>query len=212
MSRMSDEKSRNCYIIGAGEFYGFRKKPCRNDYIIAADGGYGYLQMERTEPHLVIGDFDSIKEIPHHPNLIVLPKDKDDTDTMAAVREGLKEGCHTFHIYGGTGGRMDHTLANIQILSYLSIEGKQGFLYGHNYTMTTITDNSVSFGKEQQGFLSIFAQSEKARGVTLQGLKYGLDQAVITNQYPIGISNEFVGKESSITVEKGTLLLYYENV
>ena len=129
---------------------------------------------------------------------------------MAAVREGLKAGCERFHIYGGTGGRMDHTLANIQILSYLSQEGKQGFLYDRENIMTTIKNESVYFGKEQQGIISIFAQSEVARGVTLKGLKYELNQAVVTNQYPIGVSNEFIGEDSCVTVEEGTLLLYYQ--
>ena len=196
-----------CYIIGAGENYGLNFIPTSNDFVIAADAGIRYLEQYGITADLVIGDFDSLDYIPSHPNTTVLNVEKDDTDMLAAVREGIKAGYSIFHIYGGTGGRIDHTIANIQILTYLAQNSMQGFLFGRDCVITAITNRKMTFEAISSGYVSVFSHTEKSEGVYLQGLKYELDNAILTNTFPLGVSNEFIGKESSISVSRGTLLI-----
>ena len=198
-----------CYVVGAGENYGLDFVPRPEDFVIAADAGFRYLQQSGISVDLAVGDFDTLQERPAHPHVIALSREKDDTDMRAAVREGIREGYEVFHIYCGTGGRIDHTIANLQLLAELSRGGMRGFLFGKDSVMTAVTDGQIGFPKEFSGFVSVFAHSEKAEGVWLRGLKYKLENAVLTNTFPLGVSNEFTGEESSISVEKGTLLIVY---
>lgn len=198
-----------CYIVGAGENYGLDFWPAPEDLVIAADAGLRYLEEQNIRTDLVIGDFDTMKCIPKHPNTIALSAEKDDTDTLAAVREGIRAGYTCFHIYCGTGGRIDHTMANLQVIAYLSKNNMRGFLFDHGSVITAITNGRLCFEKIPSGYLSVFSASTKAEGVTLSGLKYELNNAVLTNTFPIGVSNEFVGKESSISVSDGTLFLVF---
>lgn len=198
-----------CYIIGAGENYELDFTPTSDDFIIAADAGLRYLEQCGITADLVIGDFDSLNGIPAHPNTKELNPEKDDTDMFAAVREGIKSGYSVFHIYCGMGGRIDHTIANIQILAYLSQNDMQGFLFGKDSVITAITNQKIAFEKIPSGYISVFSCTEKSEGVNLQGLKYELDNAVLTNTFPLGVSNEFIEKESSISVGTGTLLIVF---
>lgn len=202
-------KNGICYIVGAGENFGIDFQPTENDFVIAADAGLSNLTQAGISTDLAIGDFDTLNTIPQHTNVIPLNTEKDDTDMLAAVREGIKAGYYIFCIYCGTGGRIDHTLANLQILSFLSENGRQGFLIDYDSIITAITNRKISFDRIQSGFVSIFSYSPKAEGVCLQGLKYELDKAVLTNTFPVGVSNEFIGKESSISVDNGTLLIVF---
>lgn len=198
-----------CYIVGAGEKYGPDFAPSTNDYVIAADAGIRYLEQCGITADLVIGDFDSLNDIPAHPNTKILSAEKDDTDMLAAVREGIKAGYRDFHIYCGTGGRIDHTLANLQVLAYLSENGMQGFLFDKDSVITAITNRMLSFDPIPSGYISVFSHTAKSEGVYLHGLKYELNNAVLTNTFPLGVSNEFVGMVSRISVESGTLLIVF---
>lgn len=202
-------KNAICYIIGAGENYGLDFTPTTDDFVIAADAGIRYLKQRGLTANLVIGDFDSFNDIPAHPNTKELNPEKDDTDMFAAVREGIKAGYSFFHIYCGMGGRIDHTIANMQILAYLSQNDMQGFLFGKDSVITAITNRNISFDKVPSGYISVFSYTEKSEGVNLQNLKYELNNAVLTNTFPLGVSNEFIGKESSISVSDGTLLIVF---
>lgn len=202
-------KNNVCYIVGAGTFYGPAPTPGAGDLVIAADGGYRALKTLGIRVDMVVGDFDSLETRPDHPNVIPLPKEKDDTDMLAALRMGLERGYQSFHLYGGTGGRVDHTLANVQCLSWLSRRGARGFLHGDGWTATAVTDGTAAFGPEHSGFVSVFCQGERAEGVWLRGLKYPLSDAVLSFDFPLGVSNEFTGVPSSVTVEKGTLLVVW---
>lgn len=197
-----------CYIVGAGECSRLLLNLKKEDYVIAVDGGYEYLKGNRID--LVIGDFDSLSYVPEHPNVIVLKPEKDDTDMMAALKEGLKRGYETFYIYGGCGGRIDHTLANIQSLAYLSQQGARGYLLYDNQVITIIQNDSIVFQSDKKGYVSVFSFGEKAEGVTLKGLKYPLENAVLSDKFPLGVSNEFTGVMSEISVKKGRLIVVYQ--
>ena len=202
-------KERICYVVGAGENFRLDFQPATGDLVIAADAGLRYLEEQGIRADLVIGDFDTLKYIPGHSNTIALNAEKDDTDTLAAVREGIMAGYTSFHIYCGTGGRIDHTMANLQVLAYLSANNMRGFLFDNGTVITAMTNGSLCFGKIPCGYVSVFSCSEKAEGVTLCGLKYELNNATLTNTFPIGVSNEFIGRESSISVSSGTLFIVF---
>jgi thiamine pyrophosphokinase len=202
-------KNKICYVVGAGENYGLDFALCSSDMLIAADAGLRYIEKSGRSADLMIGDFDTLRYKPEHGNVVELSAEKDDTDMLAAVREGVKAGYEVFHIYCGMGGRVEHTIANVQLLAKLSQSGKQGFLFGKNCVMTIIANKTLTFPKQATGFISVFSYSEKSEGVYLKGLKYELHNATLTSAFPIGVSNEFTGSESKIVVKSGTLLIVY---
>ena len=198
-----------CYIVGAGENYGLDFQKNDGDYVIAADGGLVYLHERGIMADLLIGDFDSLGEKPYYANIIPLEGEKDDTDMLAAVREGMARGYDFFYIYCGTGGRFEHTLANIQTLGFLAQSGKRGFLIEQNSIITVISDGSICFDSSYAGYVSVFSYSETATGVSIKGLKYELENHVLTNIFPVGTSNEFIGATSTISVTGGALLIVF---
>lgn len=200
-----------CYIFGAGDYYGPLPYPAKEDFVIAVDGGFEHLKAQNIAPNLVIGDFDSLQEPVSalDTNVVVLPQEKDDTDMMAALQSGQSRGYRTFHIYGGTGGRLDHTLANIQCLAYLNRMGSQGLLFDRDTVITVISNGRMSFPAKARGLLSIFALTDVASGVCESGLKYSLHDAMLQNMYPLGISNEFTGQPSELSVKEGALIVIY---
>ena len=140
-----------CYIIGAGQVDALTLNTDESDYIIAADAGYLHLAGLTAVADLVVGDFDSMPHKPNHPNVIVHPVEKDKTDMILALDEGLRRGYKKFIILGGLGGRLDHTFANIQALSYLASFGARGYLLGEGTAVTVIRNGSLSFGGGKKG-------------------------------------------------------------
>ena len=95
---------KRCFIFAAGTFCGLRERPGEpGDLVIAADAGFRICRKLGITPDLLMGDFDSMEAPKDFTHLIRAPVEKDDTDTMLAVKEGLRQGCGEFHIYGGTG-------------------------------------------------------------------------------------------------------------
>jgi thiamine pyrophosphokinase len=196
-----------CYVVGAGDCDDFPIAPHAEAFVIAADAGYRHLARLGIEPDLLIGDFDSLAEKPTFPRIISLNQDKDETDSFAAVREGLGLGYRLFHLYGCFGGRADHSLANLQLLAYLAENGAQGWLFDKNSAITAISGSALGFANECQGTVSVFSHSSRSQGVTIKGLKYELAEAELTNTVSVGVSNEFCGKKSLISVREGTLMI-----
>ena len=208
---------RKCIIVGAGEFDIANWNYASGDYIIAADAGWVVLDELGILPNLLIGDMDSLLEHDIVPTewdkceIEILPTQKDDTDMLAAIKRGLELGYDEFHIYGSLGGRLDHTLANIQCLLFLHNRGARGILYGKKCTLELICNEIRRYPASMKGRISVFSFSRQAKGVTEKGLCYTLDKAVLDAEFPIGVSNEFIGCESSVEVEDGMLLLYTES-
>lgn len=204
-----------CYLIGAGDFaaQAFEKRPPRRgDFVVAADGGYDALKRfsgKKAEADLVVGDFDSLASIPTGGGIIRYPAKKDQTDMFLAMEEGLARGYRIFFIYGATGGRLDHTIGNFQLLSHLANRGGIGFLIGITENVTIVKDKELHFTTEAKGTVSVFSHGGEARGVSLTGLKYSLDDATLASDFPLGVSNEFIGFSSEIFVEKGELLIVW---
>lgn len=200
-----------CYIFGAGEYYYLPKIiPDTGDFVIAADGGYLFLKENDIPVNLVVGDFDSMPSPQSNEvEILVLPKEKDNTDMSAAIDEGMRRGYRVFHIYGGTGGRIDHTLANIQCITDISQKGGRGFLFDKDVIITSINNDSIAFSERAEGTISIFSHSETSTGIYLKGLKYPLSNATLYNTNPLGVSNEFIGVTATVKVECGTLIVIY---
>lgn len=200
-----------CVIFGAGAYTAPKLKRDKNTLVIAADGGYAEAKTAGFDPDIIIGDFDSGAAPTDTEAFVVkLNRDKDDTDMLAAVKTGLRRGCDTFVIYGGTGGRLDHTVANFGTLAYLNAFGAQGYLVDEHSVATVVTDGKFMPPKTAVGTVSVFAYGGNATGVTLKGLKFPLDNYELTPEFPIGVSNETVdGKRAEITVKHGTLLIFF---
>lgn len=198
-----------CVIFCAGGFEKLARPIQKDDYILAADGGLAHLQKLGLTPDGIIGDFDSLGYVPQ--NSQVFPVEKDDTDSMLAVRKGLELGYKEFILYGALDGpRLDHTIANLQTLLFLESQGAKGTLVGLKYLITTVKNGVLKLPLAQEGIVSVFCLGEKARGVTIRGLKYGLENGQLDSGFPLGVSNHFVGKESSVAVEEGTLIVMYD--
>lgn len=208
---------KRCIIVGAGDLTISEIPVKEEDYVIAADGGYSYCKLLGITPDLILGDFDSIGEEEaaeiaeilkeDEDRVIVLPVEKDETDMLAAIHAGLEQGCQEFLIYGGQGGRLEHTIANIQCLNYLKDCGAVGYLMDGTGMILAAKNETVNFKPQTEGYLSLFSMGDKAEGVTIRNMKYLLNAATITNTFPIGISNEFIGEAASVTVENGTLVI-----
>ena len=160
---------------------------------------------------MVVGDFDSLGVVPETENKIVAPTEKDETDMMLAVNLGLEKGYRNFVILGALGGaRNDHSVANIQLLHYITSKGARGTIYHSDEIFTAFSNGTLTLGAELKGYVSVFSLTDESRGVTIENLKYALDGATLYSYMPIGVSNEFLGRESSIAVEEGSLLVVYK--
>lgn len=202
-----------CAIIGGGE-----KSSLSNikeyDFIIACDKGLSYALENNIKPDLILGDFDSFLEDPYKvmetmPNtsrLIKLPEEKDDTDTLFAIKEALNLGYKKIDLFCSLGGRLDHTIANIQACLYAKTYGAEISIQADNTFLTILSGEEKKFKKVEGSNLSIFALGGKALGVSLKGCKYPLQNASLTPSFPIGISNEFIS-DVVVSVEKGYLLV-----
>lgn len=199
---------RICHIIGAGPFCQWGPKPQPGDLVIAADGGYAHLARWELRADAVIGDFDS-GPMPAHPQVIRLPREKDVTDTWAAAQLGRERGYRVFHLYGGLGGQLDHTLANIQLLCHMADLGEQGYLVDDQLVVTAIANGRCVLPPALQGRVSVFAQGGEATGVTLSGFQYPLEEAILSPTMPLGVSNEALGASSWVQVREGRLVILY---
>ena len=203
---------RRCVIFAAGPVEAPERlkemwHPEADDLYIAADGGLRSAALLGIEPHILLGDMDSLggTEIPKGAR--VYPVRKDDTDTMLAVKTGIEEGCDEFLIFGALGGRLDHTYANIQTLSYLLDHDCSGTLLDGGHLCTMIRDGSIALDTEFK-HLSVFSYSDRCEGVSISGTGYPLDGGELTSGFPLGVSNyQIPGERAVVTVDKGTLLL-----
>ena len=200
---------KRCVIFCAAEFDGLLQPIDDNDIVIAADGGLRHTEALGLRPRVILGDFDSLGFTPAGAN--VFPREKDDTDAMLAVRQGLSLGCGEFFLYGSLDGRrLDHTMANYQTLHFLADHGARGYLIGRDYVVTVIRNETLRFPETAEGILSLFCLGPDAHGVTLTGLQYPLTDAGLTSGFPLGVSNHFTGAPAEVTVKDGTLLAFWD--
>ena len=210
---MSEKK--RCVIVGGadiGDYARVKQYLREDDAVVFCDSGLKHMEALGVKPALIVGDFDSHCNPHLDVETIVLPCEKDDTDTMLALREGLRRGCDTFYLYGATGGaRLDHTLANLQSLAFLLRHGARGYLYDRDFVYTVIENETLALEREVDwGIVSLFSMGDRAEHITLEGLQYPLTDGTIDCGFPLGVSNHIVAPTARITVGRGPLLVGWE--
>ena len=196
---------KKCVIFSAAEIFDYSHINTDNAFVIAADGGLVHTKKLGIIPDIVIGDMDSFSgEVPS--DTLLFPVQKDDTDTMLAIKKGLELGFDEFEIYGGMGGRFDHTIANIQSLCYLKTHNANGVLKDENHTVFLVENEKVTLN-EKGSYVSVFAYGEKAKGITLKGFEYPLENGELDFSFPLGVSNKALTEDASVEVQDGILLV-----
>lgn len=201
---------KRCVIVGGADInnYDFiRETLCVDDYVIFCDSGLKHLEHLQAKPGLIVGDFDSHENPQLAVETIVLPCEKDDTDTVFAVKEALKRGFNDFLLIGVIGARLDHTLGNVSILLHLDSLGKKGCIIDDYSEMEIVSRKPVSIS-DRYSFFSLLNIDGSPRGVTIENAKYPLKNAEITCDYQYGISNEpLPGETARVSLREGRLLL-----
>ena len=203
-------KMKRCVIVGGAEINNYEYiRSClrKDDFTVFCDSGLKHLEALQVTPGLIVGDFDS-HENPHlDVETVVLPCEKDDTDTVYAVKEAVKRGYEDFLLIGVIGARLDHTLGNVSILLYLDSLGMRGVIFDDYSEMEIVSSCPVSID-DSFAYFSLLNISGTAKGVTIENAKYPLQNAQITCEYQYGVSNEVLpGCTAKISVREGKLLL-----
>ena len=199
---------RSCWIFAGAPDDNFTAVPPENAYIIAADSGYLAVKQLNLTPDLVLGDFDSLDEKPDCGEIMTAPAEKDDTDTMLAVKTALDRGYTDITIAGSIGGRLDHTFANIQTLAYIFKNGGFGRLIGGNDTVELLDAGEYSYQRKDGMYFSLFSYGESAV-ITTSGTKYNVAQYRLDNTFPLGVSNEIIEDKCRISVHEGQILVIF---
>lgn len=198
---------KTCYIVCALDC-GLDFKINDEDLVIAADKGYEQLKKNGYRPNVVIGDFDSYTGKINCENVIKYPVKKDDTDSVLAIEYAINQGYKNIIVFGAIGGLLDHTIANISLLSRYSPYGINVVLVDKDNVLFSVSNSEISFDENACGRISVFSATESSLGVVEKGLLYELEGAELKSNISLGVSNEFIGKKSVISVKKGILLIY----
>lgn len=182
-----------------------------DDIIICTDGGYDIATSYGIVPSLVIGDLDSVKsEIPESIPVVEFPPEKDFTDLQLAIDVAVENGAQDIEVWGGIGGRLDQTIASMQLLTKYTKEVDWLVIRdGANlaFVIEARPGKTYKLPPKDGWYLSLFSVSNECTGVTLKGVKYTLDNATLINTFPIGVSNEFTDDIGTLTFETGSLLV-----
>ena len=197
-----------CIIISGGDEE--RIGDTSGAFVIGCDKGCLYAEKQSVTLDLCVGDFDSYGgPLPGGAPVKRLPAEKDDTDTLFAVKYALERGFKKIAVRCAFGGRLDHTVSNLETLVFAAEKGAVAEATGNE-------EYAVSFGPEAGEFriprrrgysLSVFAGNGQARGVTIKGTKYELKRGTLSGSFPLGASNEWAADEATVSVGAGTLLL-----
>ncbi len=202
--------NKRCVIIGGGDCSVdiLKANITSDDFVICADSGYDFAIEAKLKPNLLIGDFDSIRAIPNNVELITLPVEKDVTDCVAAFNEGIKLGFKSFVLFGGTGGRFEHTFANISLMANASRNNIRFEIIDDKHHFRSVTNNSIKIKSKYNQQISVFAYGDKAVGVAEKGFHYSLnDYTLDPFDGSLGTSNDIIEEYGEISVKSGTLII-----
>ena len=204
-----------CVIVAAGEIHNYGSAISflrKDDYFIFCDGGLSHAESLGIKPNLIVGDFDScdsdvLSKYEEQCEIIKLPREKDDTDTLYAVKLAVERGYSDFLILGAMGGRFDHALGNISILLYLEGLGKKTVLID-DYSVMQIAGSKPLLIEDNCSYFSVLTVAGDVSGVTIKNAKYPLENASLSADFQLGISNEVLpGKVAEVSVEHGRVLV-----
>ncbi len=198
-----------CVIFGAApitDYAYYRDKISDKDFVICADGGLKHAEAIGRNPDLILGDFDSYREKVSHQEVVFYPSEKDDTDMGLAVKYALTHGMKELCIFGGLNGRLDHTIANIHLLKYALDCGARAYLMDENM-FVTVFEGEYAIRRNEYKYISALPFGGSVTGITYEGLKYPLKNAVFETGDPYGVSNEMILDTAKMTIQSGTMLL-----
>lgn len=177
------------------------------DFLLCGDGGVQSALALGLTPDLIVGDFDSYAgPLPPGVPVLRLPVEKDYTDSFVCMQQALKRGCRRLLLTGALGGRLDHTVANIQSLRWLREQGASGVLTDGRNTAFLLQGEELTLPRQAGCKLSVFALGGDCV-VSLRGVKYPLEHHTLTGSFPLGVSNEFLEGPAQLAAEQGTLLV-----
>ncbi len=201
---------RRCVIVAGAEISNYKEvieQLREDDFHIFCDSGLYHQKALQIAPDLIVGDFDSHPAPEGTAETIVLPREKDDTDTVFAVKEALRRGFEEFLLLGVIGGRIDHTLANLSLLIYLHRLGKRGKILDDYGELEAVGWEGAAIDGSWPYF-SVLNITGECGGVTIRGAKFPLTNAEIPCTDPYGVSNEpLPGQVATVTVDRGEALL-----
>ena len=210
-----------CALVGATDFNEEHFLSQHFDSVIAVDAGYAHLARVGVEPRAIVGDFDSLGYVPEAGCVKRYPAEKDQSDMELALRLALERGFDTIVVYAALAGRLDHTLANIQVMAAYARRGACVFGVGDSFVLAVLDgagfsrlrfdafDPSMLDAGEYGRFVSAFALGGCARGVCESGLKYSLAGADVPFGVSLGLSNEFTGEPAQISVSEGSVVVTF---
>lgn len=185
-------------------------------FLAAADGGLKFCDENGILPYLAVGDFDSVpQELVHRfeengkTEIVRLRPEKDDADTQSLLKLLIKKGIRSCALLGGTGTRLDHVFANLELLVYAKAQGCNLVLYDRHNCISVISSGEVLKKEEQFGkYVSFFPMGSEVRGLTLSGFKYPLTEYRLRAvDGGLTVSNEIEDEEARVTFSSGTLLM-----
>ena len=205
---------KRCHIFAGGDLgkiadYWF---PNHGGYVICADSGYKHAKKLGIVPDLLVGDFDSYtRKLPKGVEVYRSVPEKDDTDTLMAVKIAIERGYNNIYLYGALGGpRFDHAFANIQTMLYAREHGADLILIG-NGTLLLQGEGEAMYTEESKRwgykYLSVFAITETVKIKSLRGVKYPLENYEMKSSFPIGVSNEITDGQACLDSESGLALV-----
>ena len=206
---------KRCVIVAAGEIHNYERAKSflrEDDFFIFCDAGLSHAGGLGVKPDVVVGDFDScepgdLEWWKERCEIIQLPREKDDTDTMFAVKLAVERGYCDFVLLGAMGGRFDHALGNISILLYLNGLGKKAVLID-DYSLMQIAGKEPLLIEDSCSYFSVLTVAGNVSGVNIKNAKYPLENARLTPDFQLGISNEVLpGKVAEVSVESGRVLV-----
>ncbi len=198
---------KRCFIVSGGSF---SPVPCPadDDFVIACDRGYTYCGSLGCTPDLLISDFDSYdgpvdSAVPQEE----FPSEKDDTDTMLAIRYAVAHRFREITLACALGGRLDHLFANLQSLVFARRHGLAASLVTEDTEVYALLGESRAFPRKAGWSLSVFAVDGPCSGVCLSGTKYPLRDAGLLPSFPLGVSNQWASDEAVVSVREGVLMV-----
>lgn len=205
-----------CVIIAGSpeadvDFIAKQVKDC--NYLICADKGYEYAKRAKVKPDLIVGDFDSYNgELPNDCEIITLDSHKDDTDLLHCIEVALSRDYDDFAILAATGGRFDHTFANISTLMYLGKKGASGEIISEKESIRFLKVGEYNFDNCKGKTFSVFPFACDKVNVSYIGTEYCADKLDLTAEDAMGISNIFVSDKASIKINYGNAIFIINQI
>ncbi len=203
-----------CALVAASDFNAshFLRRYHEHAFacVVAVDAGFAHLHAVNVQPDVALGDFDSLGFEPAAALVKSYPSHKDKSDLELAFDFVREEAFDSVEVYGALGGRLDHTLANLQIFARFAEDGLRVVAIDATSALRVLVGpSSFELPYTEKGVVSVFSANDVASGVSEFGLEYPLENAQLTNRTSLGLSNELVGKPASVHVESGTLYVFY---